>query len=62
MMMEEVEMAMEMVAVGLMIYNVIGYYKPSPFFRVKISKSQFSTEYVIVSFFIHSQPLSLCVT
>ena len=35
MMMEEVEMAMEMVAVGLMIYNVIGNYKPSNFLRLK---------------------------
>ena len=35
MMMEEVEMAREMVAVGLMIYHVIAYNKPSLFFRVK---------------------------
>ena len=33
--MEEVEMAREMVAVGLMIYNVIGYNKPSPFLGLK---------------------------
>ena len=40
MMMEEVEMAMEMVAVGLMIYNVIGYYKPSPFLWLKYQNQE----------------------
>ena len=35
MMMEEVEMAREMVAVGLMIYHIIGYYKPYPFLGLK---------------------------
>ena len=35
MMMEEVEMAREMVAVGLMICHVIAYYKPSTFLGLK---------------------------
>ena len=61
MMMEEVEMAREMVAVGLMIHNVIGFNKPSPFFKVKISKSQFSTQYVNAGFSF-TRRLSLCVT